>query len=421
MSGLAVFLKKQGHKVSGCDKEKTREMREPEKEGIKIYIGHAKSHLKDAEMVVYTSAIVKGSAGWQELEEARKSGLKTLKRAAMIGKISRDFFTLTVSGTHGKTTTSAMIAKILLDNNFDPSFMLGAAIGGIGSQRLGKGEYLVLEADEYDRSFLQFKSNLAVILNIDRDHLDYFQNGIGEIKETFREFIEKNIVFKGTLVYFQDDNNLKEVVANLRRTDLKLVSFSSKEAKDVPPLQIPGDFNRLNALAATKATREIGISRENIYSSLKNYSGVERRFEKKGERGGILVIDDYAHHPTAIRKTIAAARKKFKKRRLIVVFQALHYSRTKLLLPEFSRAFRKADLVIVTKICYGEGREKLGRISEEKLAAAIKKGSKVKVRVILSFAGVVTWLKKETKRGDIVITMGAYPVREVGERFLNLN
>lgn len=416
MSALAQFLRDQSHEVLGSDITPTDATARLEVSGIKVLIPQKKENISaDIDEVVYTSAITPDSPGDVELQQAHRLGLKTTKRAEKIGELTKKYTTIAISGTHGKSTTTAMVLQILLEAGRDPSALLGSDFDLIkGNFRVGRSRYLVIEADEFDRSFHHFFVDYGIILNLEADHLDYFKGGIDEIKEAFQKYIQENFKKSGCLIYNQEDKNLREVVTKIKQTDLKKIILPKIQLR----LSVPGEHNQKNARAALALARKVGIEEKVIRKALLHFKGAGRRFEFKGEKSGVKVIDDYAHHPTEVKATLAAAREKFKSDRIIAVFQPHQYSRTKFFAKDFSRSFSDADLVIIPPIYEVVGRDEKKEIDNFALVEMIKTNGREAVAT-KNFDGTVKYLKKITKKGDVIIVMGAGPVTEISNKFLN--
>ena len=415
MSALAQFLADQGAEVSGSDITSNDAIARLEVSGIKVNIPQKKENInKSIDEVVYTSAITPGSPGDAELQEAKKLGIKTTKRAEKIGELTKKYKTIAISGTHGKSTTTAMVLQILIEAGKDPSALLGSDFDLIKSNyRLGKSNLLVIESDEFDRSFLNFKVNLGAILNVETDHLDYFKGGIDEIKKVFTKYIQENFKKNSYLVYNQEDKNLVEIISKIKRPDLEITTFPRVKLN----LSVPGKHNQKNAWAAIALAEKIGIKKEEAILSLEKFKGAARRFDFKGEKNGVKVVDDYAHHPTEVKATLQAARERFKKNRIIAVFQPHQYSRTYFFAKDFARSFKEADLIIIPPIYEVAGRDEEKEIDGFKLAQMIQGQNKEAVAV-KSFDEAVRLLNKITKDKDVVLVMGAGPVTEISKKFL---
>jgi len=435
MSGIASYLAKTGNYVTGSD------LKSCEISNLKsqIFLGHSKKNIqKDIDYVIYTSAVTEGSAGYVEIEEAKKLGLKILKRSELIGRLLRNKISIGATGMHGKTTTSAMIATILKDAGFAPSFLIGAEVPNLGASwglgkkitptkknnkfifapkdvvKEGKVEYFVVEACEYDRSFLDMKPKIGVITNIDKEHLDYYKGGLPEIKQAFRKFI-KQLPENGMLFVNQDDGNLMSLIKSAK-CKVKRITF--KKPWPGLSLQIPGRHNLFDATIAAHVAHELGIDSKIIKHSLNNFEGAKRRFEVVGAKDNITVIDDYGHNPAEIRSVIQALTEKYPDNRKIMVFQPHQQQRTKLLFKEFSEAFKGIDELIITDVFLIAGREKdTGENLAKKLAEEVaKKG--IDAEYITGYESIVDHLKKIVKSGDIIVTQGATDIYKVGEEYL---
>jgi UDP-N-acetylmuramate--alanine ligase len=305
----------------------------------------------------------------------------------------------------------------MLENQKDPSALLGSGFGLIGGNyRVGKGQYLIIEADEFDRSFLNFQIDYGALLNIEPDHLDYFKGGIKEIEEVFKEYLENNLKSEAFLVYNNEDKRIKKIISNLERKDLEMLSFGEGGDFELSglktELRIPGKHNRMNALAVFALSSKLLLDEEKTLEGLAKFKGAKRRFDYKGEKEGVKVYDDYAHHPTEVRATLQATRENFTRRRIIAVFQPHQYSRTKFFAKEFTKAFKNADIVIIPPIY--EKKE----IDNLELSKMIKSSGKT-CFATKNFKQTVVKLKNIVKPGDLVMVMGAGPINEVAESFLN--
>ncbi|MCL5795462.1 MAG: UDP-N-acetylmuramate--L-alanine ligase [Patescibacteria group bacterium] len=442
MSGLAALLFDMGNKVSGCDLKKLK----ANSEKLKTFVGHDPKHItKDLDGVIVTSAAThQGSPAEKELLEAKKLGIPIIKRSEMIGRLMNEKIGIAIAGMHGKTTTSTMISLILEKAGLDPTCLIGSNVKEWGTNyRLGKTHksnlrgwrgYFVAEACEYDRAMLDFRPKIAVITNLDTEHLDTYPGGMKDIRQAFKKFI-KMLPPNGLLVVWQEDKNLMPLT-KAAKCKVKRVSIN----KPWPglQLQIPGKHMLLDATLAARVCHELGIDHKIIKEVLNNYTGAGRRFEIKGVKNGITVIDDYGHHPTEIKATIAAASEKLlaishlpldkansqkpiaKSQKLIVVFQPHQYTRTKLLFNDFVKAFKGVDKLIITDIYLIAGREpKEARADFSRdLAEAIKKQG-IDVEYAPTYADIVNRLKKIAKPGDLVLTLGATDIYKVGEKLLN--
>lgn len=416
MSGLAKFLHEQGASVCGSDLVENDTIDSLRKAGIKVFVPQKKENIDSSiDEVVYTSAITPDSPGDIELQQARRLGLKTTKRAEKIGKLTKKHTTIAISGTHGKSTTTAMVLQILLEARRNPSALLGSYFGLIkGNYRVGRSEYLLIESDEFDRSFHNFFVDYGAILNLEADHLDYFKGGIKEIKKAFQKYIQENFKEDGCLIYNADDKNLIEVISKINRPDLIKKTFPKTKLK----LLVPGEHNQKNARAAFALAKKLGVKEKIIRIALAKFKGVGRRFEFRGEKDDVKVIDDYAHHPTEVKATLSAAREMFKSKRIIAVFQPHQYSRTAFFAEEFAKSFSRADIIIIPPIYEVVGRDEEKEIDNFELVQMVKKNTK-EALATKDFAETVKLLNKITKKGDIVLVMGAGPVTEISDKFLN--
>jgi UDP-N-acetylmuramate--alanine ligase len=438
MSALAAALLDLGAFVSGSDAVESEATRELEKRGARVSIGHSAANLGDATWVVLTGAV---PADNPELMGAQERGLPIIKRAALLGQLMDMRRGVAVAGTHGKTTTSAMIAWVLAKARRDPSYMVGGNIRGLGQGgHWGSGLELVAEADEYDRSFLHLRPEVAIITNIENDHLDYYGSAEA-IYSAFREFA-MNVRQDGLLILCADDPGASRLADELMvgAASFRLQLYGRDERAQWRPtsekpndkggttyraardgrsvagvaLQLPGAHVVLNSLAALAACVELGIEPQEGARWLSQYEGAERRFEVKGEAGGVTVVDDYAHHPTEIAATLKAARQRYPDRRLAVLFQPHTYTRTHDFLDDFARVLSQADEVVVSEIYASRERDTLGmssRLIVEKMA-----GKGVFARDLKETAQLVL---DKLKPGDVLLTLGAGDVWKAGEEVLS--
>ena len=433
MSGIAEVLLNLGYKVTGSDLGVTDITQRLRDLGAVVYHGHRAEQVGRADVVVTSTAVRKDNP---EVLEAHRRGIPVIPRAEMLAELLKMKFSIAVSGSHGKTTTTSMIATVLAAGGLDPTMVIGGKLGSIGSNaKMGDGEIIVAEADESDGSFLKLGPTMAVITNIDREHLDHYRD-IDEIKEAFLKFA--NIVpFYGCTVACVDDPHVREILpevkrrvityavdreADYRASGVRLRGRSSsfhvlRRGEDLGEvvLNVPGACNVANAMAAVAVAMEIDMDFDAVREGIGRFSGVHRRLETKGEVGGVTVVDDYGHHPTEIRETLAAARQLWDGR-LIVVFQPHRYTRTKALFDEFTTAFPAADVLIVTEI-YAASEEPIEGVSGEALARAMaRKGGEVVY--VKDMEEVVERLMVVARPGDVIVTQGAGSVWKVGEAFL---
>lgn len=409
VSAIARMMIGEGKKVSGSDSYSSVITDELQKLGAKIFLGHnADNVASDNDLTVYTPAVDFGNP---ELEKSKKLGILCLSYPEMLGVVSKDKYTIAVSGSHGKTTTTAMIGKILTDVDLKPNIIVGSLLKDSNSNFVaGTGKYFVVEACEYKKSFLNINPKTIVITNIDNDHLDYYGN-LDNIKKAFAEFVSK-LQEDGYLVCDPDDENLKEVI---KSSKCKIIDYTKIVANF--SLKIPGEHNIKNAKASMAVAEILGIDEKNAIKSLNDFSGTWRRFERKGEtKNGVLVYDDYGHHPTEIKATLKGAREFFGDKKIFCVFQPHLYSRTKLLLEDFCKSFSDADEIILADI-YGAREEKDPSVNSQILAEEIIKNGG-KAVYLNSFEKIIEFLNENANRDDIIITMGAGDVFKIGESMI---
>jgi UDP-N-acetylmuramate--alanine ligase len=437
MSGLAeILLLSTPLEISGCDRERSENTERLTALGAKIAYGHDAAHVEQADLVVVSSAIAEGSP---EVAAARRRGIPVIRRAEMLAEIMRLKQGIAVAGTHGKTTTTSLTGMVLTEAGFDPTIVVGGRVRILGTNaRLGKGDFLVAEADEYDRSFLELTPVVAVVTNIEADHLDTYRD-LADILEAFVIFANR-VPFYGTVVACMDDPGVREILprvkrrlvtygespeAALRAAEIRLeasgTTFEVWEGNawslGTVRLPLPGRHNVLNALAAIAVGRELSIPFPTIARALKDFTGVIRRFETKGERGGVLVLDDYAHHPTEIAATLAAARQVHPGRRLVALFQPHLYSRTRDFAEGFGRALLACDLAIVTDI-YASREKPIPGVTGEVVALAARHAGHPNVMYVSDRTRVAGELERVLESGDLLLTMGAGDVVRLGEAYL---
>ena len=435
MSGLAEILLDRGYRVSGSDLKQTHLTNKLENKGIKIFYKHDASNISGAHWVVYTNAVHDDNP---EILAARKKGLPIIERAGLLGRIMEAYpYSVGIAGSHGKTTTTAMLSVILSKADMDPTVLVGGDTEEIGGNvRIGKSSYFVTEACEYRGSFLNFEPYIAVILNIDRDHLDYFKD-ISGIYDTFKEFADL-IRPSGTLIGCADDPLVSKLMkdSHNRKNGFAIDNKADWMARDIKynemghpsfrvsykgqdmgrtTLNIPGQYNIYNALAAWAAAWALGAPADIIRDSLSSFKGTHRRFEIKGSLREVTIIDDYAHHPTEVQATLKAARN-FPHKKIWCVFQPHTYTRTEKLFYEFSESFADADEILVTDI-YAAREDPIEGITSDNLAKAINASGK-SCRYMSSFDEAALFLSENAQPGDLVFTMGAGDIHEVGEKFL---
>lgn len=445
MSGIAEVLLNLGYPVSGSDMKESDSTRRLASLGGVMRKGHDGSHLEllggEADVVVVSSAVRPQNP---EVVEARRRGVPVIPRAEMLAELMRMKFGIAIAGSHGKTTTTSLIATMLRHAGLDPTAVIGGKLPQLGSNaRLGQSEYLVAEADESDGSFLHLSPTVAVVTNIDAEHLDHYGT-FQQLSDTFLDFINK-VPFYGLAVLCLDHPHVQELLprvqkrhvtyglsplSDYRAQDIRFDGLTTRfrvlrrgvplgEEKGEVELHMPGAHNVLNALAAVAVSDFLGVPFAVCQQGLAGFEGVGRRFTVRGQHAGVMVVDDYGHHPAEVRATLAGARSGFADRRLVVAFQPHRYSRTRDLMLEFARAFNDAELVVVTDI-YAAGEEPLPGISGEALAQAMRDHGHRGVRHVARRGEVAHTLLPLVRPGDIVITLGAGDVWQCGEELLEL-
>lgn len=438
MSGIAEVLINLGYRVSGSDLRESEITERLSSLGGTIAIGHRSENVGTADVVVISSAVREENP---EVIEARRRLIPVIPRAEMLAELMRMKYGIAVAGTHGKTTTTSMIATVLTQGGIDPTIVIGGKLNTLGTNaKLGRGEYLVAEADESDGSFLKLSPSIAVVTNIDADHLDFYRGGIEEIKDSFVEFINK-IPFYGLAVLCLEDPNIAEIIPRVRK---RFVTYGLSSQCDIRATHIrleggntsfvlhykgyrmgeisfrmPGAHNVLNALACIAVACELDLPFDQIREGFARFGGVGRRFQVKGEVGGVTVIDDYGHHPAEIRATLAAARSGWPERRIVVAFQPHRYSRTKELFDEFLTCFYDADLLVVTDI-YAAGEAPVEGVDARHLAEEIARHGQKNVTYIPDLAQVAPFLADTAQGDDMVITLGAGSIWKAGEELVQL-
>lgn len=436
MSGIAEVLLNLNYTVTGSDVAYSPIIRRLRKLGGKITIGHKASNLGDADVVVTSSAILRNNV---EVQESLRRKIPVIPRAEMLGELMRLKQGVAISGSHGKTSITSMVATVFSKCRLDPTIVIGGKLGMIrSSAKLGKGDLMVAEADESDGSFLKLSPTIAVVANIDREHLDFYQN-LEEIKNAFIHFLNK-VPFYGVGIICLDDENIRQITPKLerkiitygtsRKADLYATHLTSKQFHSSyiahlkwkklgkVTLRVPGKHNILNSLAAIAVGLEFNLDFKKIASALYSFRGAERRFQLKGEIRNIMVIDDYGHHPIEIKATLSTAKQGLR-RNIVAVFQPHRYSRMNTLMDDFAKAFDDADGLIVTDI-YPAGEKRIRGITGDVVAKAIKKQGHKNVTYIKKLDDIVPHLLKTVQKGDLLITLGAGNVRKVGESFLKV-
>jgi UDP-N-acetylmuramate--alanine ligase len=439
MSGIAELLANLGYAVSGSDERRSPMTERLETMGIRVAYGHQPANIGDADVVVMSSAVRMTNP---EVREATRRQIPVIPRAEMLAELMRLRYAIAVAGSHGKTTTTSMIAFVLEQAGLDPTAVIGGRVSAFGSNaRLGHGEYMVAEADESDRTFLKLFPTIAVITNIDHEHLENY-GGFGDLQQAFVDFANR-VPFYGAVIACADDLWLSDVLPRVTRrvTTYGLTAANAEyTAGEISPepmgisatvtrrphsaaaeeiqdlgrltLQVPGRHNLSNALATIAVAAELGIPFDRAAAALRSFRGAERRFEVRGEARGILVVDDYGHHPTEIAAVLAAAREL--RRRIIVAFQPHRYTRTASLMDAFGPALAGADHVLLTDI-YAAGEERLPGITIDALAGSIRGAVTVPVDVVASLDDLVPAILRIARTGDVVITLGAGSIGTVAD------
>ncbi len=430
MSGIAEVLLTLGYRVTGSDVRMTGVTDLLVSSGAVVFRSHAPENLAGAHVVVRSSAVPSDNP---ELIEAMEKKIPVISRAEMLAELARLKYTIAVAGTHGKTTTTSMIATIMDGAGMDPTFVVGGRLNTIGrNARLGKGQFIVVEADESDRSFLMLSPTIAVVTNIETDHLDHYRN-LEDIQDAFVHFVNK-VPFYGAVVIGTDQLAVQAILPRIKR---RVLSFGVREEADVTVLEcslerfgsrfvvgynggkrqecvlrVPGVHNVLNATAAFTAGLEMGIDAKTVAASLEAFDGVERRFEIKAQ-SGVVVIDDYAHHPTEVRATLSAVRAAGFNR-VLAAFQPHRYTRTHRLFEDFARAFDDADAVLITDI-YPAGESPIEGVTSEALVERMRDLYDGQVLHVPDFASIESFMNDQAQTGDAIVIMGAGSITRVSD------
>jgi UDP-N-acetylmuramate--alanine ligase len=438
MSGIAEILLDQNFKVSGSDKSLSEITERLAELGAVLFEGHSAENIKDdVDALVFSSAVPPDNP---EVLEAKRRKIPIIRRSEMLAEVMRLKYGIGIAGTHGKTTTTSMVSLVLLEGGLDPTVIVGGRLHGFGGSnaRLGKGDFIVVEADEFDRSFLSITPTIAVLTTLETDHLDCYRD-LDDIKGAFVQFATK-VPFYGFVVLCLDEPALQDIMQKLShkkiisyglspQADLQAVDIAFKENTSKftvvrnynelgrIELQSPGVHNVQNALAAIAVGLELEIPFEKIKSGIAKFSGVYRRWEKKGEENGISVYDDYAHHPTECRATLSGIKSGWR-RRVVCVFQPHLYSRTRDFYEEFGKSFMLSDVLVVTDV-YPAREEAIQGVTGELIANAAKQFGHKEVHYVVDKKNVPDFLMKIAKHGDIVVTMGAGDIYKFGVEFLS--
>ena len=435
MSGLAELLLNQGYTVSGSDMTETDITRNLKEMGGQIYIGHNADNVGNADVLVHSSAVKEDNP---ELIAADERNIPIIRRAEMLAELVRlKPYAIAVAGTHGKTTTTSIAGMVLTEAGLDPTIIVGGVVRSLATNaRLGDGDYIVAEADEFDRSFLTLSPTIAIITNIEEEHLDVYKD-LDDIKTTYLTFASR-VPFYGAVIACIDEPHLKEILPDLKKrvitygisdeAEVRAVNISHKSGESAFTLinegsemgeikiQLPGEHNVKNTLAVAALALELEIPFESVVKALADFEGVRRRFEIKKRISGIMIVDDYAHHPTEVKSSLSAAHTGWKKR-VIAVFQPHLYSRTRDFKDDFGKSFNHADILIVTDV-YPAREAPIEGVTGKLIAdAAIKAGHK-SVHYIPEMEKIVDFLLDEAGEGDMIITIGAGDVFKVGEELI---
>jgi UDP-N-acetylmuramate--alanine ligase len=436
MSGIAELLLNLGYRVSGSDVKMSEITDRLKRLGGQIFKGHAAGNIEGADVVVFSSAVDRDNP---EVREAVKSSIPVIPRAEMLAELMRLKYSIAIAGAHGKTSTTSIVASVLAAGGLDPTVVIGGKLKGIGSNAvLGQGDFIVAEADESDGSFLKFSPTIAVVTNIDKEHLDFYKD-LDEIKAVFLSFLER-IPFYGLAVLCLDNEPIQELIPRIKKryTTYGMSSQADFQIRDVEcgkrksrfsvyhrgnkmgmiDLNLPGIHNVYNATASIAVGAELNIAFDQIKEALETVEGVQRRLEIKGETNGITVIDDYGHHPTEIKVTLEALEENWPDRRKVVVFQPHRYTRTQALFDEFTRAFYRSDVLLVMPI-YAASEKKIKGVNSRNLCEGIKSHGHKEVICVSGFKSALSCLNQTLHPGDVLLTLGAGDVWKVGEMFLN--
>jgi UDP-N-acetylmuramate--alanine ligase len=441
MSGIAELLANLGYEVTGSDTKRSDVTERLERLGVRVWTGHEASHVGAADVVVVSSAI---RADNPEVSEAKRRHIPVIPRAEMLAELMRLRYGIAIAGAHGKTTTTSMVALVLERAGLDPTAVIGGKLSAFGSNaRLGRGDYMVVEADESDRSFLKLSPAIALITNLDREHMESYGSW-ENLQQAFVDFANK-VPFYGAIVACVDDSGVRELVPrftrrvityglngaspSIRGVNMRLEAFGSscevvQQVGGGAPatlgrlrLRVPGRHNLLNSLGAVAVGLEASVPFDRLAAALEEFRGADRRFQMRGEERGVMVVDDYGHHPTEIAAVIAAARAGID-RRVVVVFQPHRYSRTSQLLREFGTALSAADEVVLTDI-YAAGEDPIEGVTVERVAESVRAASDCPVHVIKNLQAVPGAVSQLVRPGDLVITLGAGSIGTVGDRILS--
>ena len=436
MSGIAELLLNLGYKVSGSDQSSSEITLRLSELGGRIYTGHQRGNIEGADVVVFSSAVPDDNP---EIISARENCIPVIPRAEMLAELMRLKYGVAVAGAHGKTTTTSMIASIMAAGDLDPTVVIGGRldIWGGGNVKLGQSDILVAESDESDGSFMALSPTIAVITNIDFEHVEFYGD-MENIRTAFVDFINK-IPFYGIAILCMDNEEIQNIIPRLKKryltyglssqadiravdikehpSDVDFEVMSRDESLGRVVVGMPGMHNAMNALASISVGLEFEINMKDIRKGLANLGGLARRFQVKGERGGVLVVDDYGHHPTEVLSTLETAKKCWPEKRLVVVFQAHRYSRTKALYDKFVVSFNQADLLIVVPI-YPAGEKSIEGVDTEWLYKGIKQHGHRDTMLCRNREEILSMLSGLIRPGDVVLTLGAGDIFKIGDELL---
>tara|TARA_Y100000588_G_scaffold154793_1_gene168842 strand:- start:1080 stop:2444 length:1365 start_codon:yes stop_codon:yes gene_type:complete len=430
MSGIAEVMLSLGYVVQGSDLKHNAAVKRLEDQGVKIFVGHNASNIENADAVVVSSAVDNSNP---EVEAARIAKLPIVPRAEMLAELMRFRYSIAVAGTHGKTTTTSLVASVLAEADLDPTFVIGGCLKSTSANaRLGQSEYLVAEADESDASFVRLKPMLSIVTNIDADHMETYQGDIGKLRASFIQFLH-NLPFYGLSILCADDPGIKQIFGDVSRS---VITYGIDSGADVRAtnivfdglethfdvirkehrhsmhicLALPGIHNVRNALAAIAVAAELQISDDHVVRALNNFEGIERRFQCLGEirakNAKVMLIDDYGHHPTEIAATLAAARAGWPGKRIVLVFQPHRYTRTRDLMDDFAFVLSQTDVLVLLEV-YEAGEEPIAGADGRTVARAVRGRGSVEPVFIESLDRLPAVLKELIQDGDLVLTMGA--------------
>jgi len=439
MSGIAEILLLRGYKVTGSDNSTSETTKRLEELGAVIYKSHKASNIEGADVVVYTSAVK--AEDNVETRESLNRMIPTIKRSEMLAELMRMKYGIGIAGTHGKTTTTTMTGHVVQDGNFDPTIIVGGRVHSFDKTNavVGKGDIIIVEADEYDRTFLRLSPSMAVITNIEAEHLDIYKD-LDDVKEAFIEFANK-VPFYGVVIVCLDDENVRSILprierrtisygltpqAQIRAVNIEQEGFKStftvlnkEKVLGEVTLKAPGEYNIKNALASIAVGIELNMSFEQIQSGIKQFKGVFRRFQPKLDTKELLVIDDYAHHPTEVQASIKGAKRGWENRRIVAVFQPHLYSRTQDMYKEFGLSFFDAEVLVVTDV-YPSREKPIEGVTGKLISDTAKKYGHRDVHYLEDKNELPSKLKELVQPGDIVITMGAGDIYKYGEEFVEI-